>query len=395
MTQIDMAARYPRRFELFRLEPLGEPAYYSEEEARARYEQQRGLSVIARADPPGWYIESAPKYAAEAPDHAWFAVTFYTPDKTPLREVKWRRTGDELFCRRSIDVFYPDGDPKWRVPFADVVTVRQEFSTDGVVVVTRESPIDEDMVREVDGAPVDEYRLAVPAFGQWEALLRASAPADTTRFGWDAIDAADEYARQCAAVGMPRGVNPSDGGWRVAAAAPGVAAAIQAVLDGDRPRLGIPLIERGAARILPLMLQADPRLSGRDPWEDRHRVGALNDEIEQACEFFFGRQMSPPSVDLQYRGDDQMAAYVAALRAAGATRAVWWVAGGDGVVLVHTGDELRGDLALAVHVVPVGWVSDRNASPGGERVDVRWSRADVVAAEAGSLDASPPKEQDA
>lgn len=378
MKEIDAEARYPRRFEIYRLEPIGEPAYYTEQEARDRYERQRGLSIIARTDPPAWYIESAPKYVAEAADFAWFRVTFYTAGKTPLREVTWRRVGDELFCRSVLDVFYPEGDPKRRVRFVDVVTVRQEFSTDGVVVVTRESPVDEDMVREVDGVPVDDRRLAVPGFGEWEALLQASVPVVVTRFGWEAIEAADEYAQRCASVGTLRGSDRTDGGWRVGTAAPGVAAAIEAVLAGGVPRAGIPLLTRGGARILPLMVQPDPRVSGRDPWEDRHRLDVFDDQIVQSCEFFYGRQAMPPRLDLAYRGDDRMGAYAAALREAGATRAVWWMSDTRGIVLVQTGDELVGDLTLAVHIVPLGWVWDVKTSRGGERVDLRWSLTDVT-----------------
>jgi len=386
MTEIDADARYPKRLEIFRLEPIGDPAYYTEQEARDRYEQHRGLSIIARTDPPAWYIESAPKYVAEAADYAWFTVTFYTADKTPLREVTWRREGVGLFCRSILDVFYPEGDPKRRVRFVDVVTVRQEFSTDGVVVVTRESPIDDDLVREVDGVAVDDRRLGLPEFGEWEAMLQASAPEDVTRFGWDAIAAADEFAQRCASAGTVRGVDRADGGWRVDAATQGVVAAIQAVLDGGVPRADIPLIVRGAARIIPLMVQPDPRLSGRDAWEDRHRVEVLDGEVGQACEFHFGRQATPPPFDLSSRGQDGIGSYAAALRDAGATRAVWWVSDAHGIVLVQTGDELRGDLTLAVHVVPVGWVWDVKRSRAAEHVDLRWSRADAVTAAGTSRD---------
>lgn len=374
----DSGCRYPRSLEMFRLEALGDRPYYDDEEARARFDAQRGLTVVEDREPPTWRIEIAAKYTEAAADFAWFEVTYFTTEKTPLREVMWRRVGEDLFCRSVIDVFYPEGDPKGRVRFADVVTVRQEFSTDGVVLVTRRSPIEGDVVHEVDGVPVDGHRLPVPRFGEWGALLMASAPEEMTRFGWEALDAADEYARRCAAGGVARAADDPNGGWRIGVTAPGVVAAVRSVVEGDTPQGPVPVLERGAARIVPLMVQPDPRVSGRDPWEDRHRFETISDEVVEACEFAFGRQATPPALDLDRQGEDAAGAYAAALRAAGATRAVWWTSDGRGIVLVLTGDELHGDLTSAIHIVPEGWVAGRATAADAQRLDLGWSRDDVA-----------------
>jgi hypothetical protein len=138
---------YPRRFEIFRLEPLGDEPYFETDEARQRYVDGRGLSIVSGGTPPSWLMQvSAKRYR--------FSITFYSESKSPLRKVTWEQVGTELFCRKTIDMFYPDGDPGRGVPSIDLVTVTQQISTDGVLSVTLSSPIDEDDFREVTGVPL-------------------------------------------------------------------------------------------------------------------------------------------------------------------------------------------------------------------------------------------------
>jgi len=70
--------------------------------------------------------------------------------------------------------------------------------------------------------------------------------------------------------------------------------------------------------------------------------------------------------------------------AAGATSADCWTASESwGLALVRAGVEEEGSLSLALHVVPVAWVSESRAGKAVRGVDVRWSWADVTALYAG------------
>ncbi|MFT3798262.1 hypothetical protein [Microbacterium sp.] len=346
--------------------------YLDPVEARESYRSGKGLHVIPDADDLAWLL-----YISGSRRGYRFSLTFYTPQKTPLREVVWEASGGVLLCRRVIDVFYPEGDPQWRVPYVGVVTVTQELGSDGVLSVLVSSPLEEDWFREVSGVELAGLRLPVPQFGRWEALVAASAPPVVERFGWDAITAAKEFADSRVVRGEPVG---EAAGWRVAAGDRDLMAAIQAVVRGGRPRPGIHVLERGDVRILPLAAQSNPAGSGRDPGEERRRFDRIGSDVSDACEQYEGR---PLAFDLAYRGGDRIAAYAAALRRAGATRVLWWAfepadAGARGVTLVWCGDESAGDLTLAVQVVPVSWVDERRTKPGAVEVDLAWSLADVI-----------------
>lgn len=363
-------AVYPRRFEIVRLEPLGDPAYLDIDEAQRRYDEGRGLSVVSGEHPVSWYVEVSPKRHR-------FVVTVYAPSGTPLRTATWEQGADGLLCRRIVDLFYPDGDPGRRVPFVDLVTVTQRISSDGVIGVTLSSPLDDDEVVEVAGAELKRFRVTMPAFGEWAPLLAASAPAAVNRFGLDSIDAAIEYAHALAPSNARGEADAADSGWRVPAGSRDLMKAIDNVIDAATARSGIPVLLRGAASILPLAVQADSAGSARDPQEERRRMTDLAASIGAALEYREGRAIP---VDLDRRADDGVTSYVTALRNAGATSAEWWAYGArHGVTIVWTGDEVDGNLTLALHVVPVGWVSERRTKAATDGIDVRWSRADVGA----------------
>lgn len=378
----DAAARYPRSFEIYRLEALddepGISPYYEVDQAGQRYGEGRGLSIVPEAEPPSWYLRISA-------GRRRFSLTFYNERKTPLRQVTWERVDDGLFCRETLDVFYPKGDPGGRLPFIHLVTVAQEISTDGVLVVTVSSPVADDDVREVDGLPTEGLQLPMPSFGDWAPIIAASAPADLDRFGTGAVDAALAYADECAARGVRSGLGePATDGWRVPLAGRGVMKALDTILDGGDVQDGIPVIARGHAQVLPLALQRHQPAPGRDPREERRRMHILADSIRSACEYQEGQQIP---VELEREGDDSLASYARALRDAGATSAVWWVfRSASGVVLVWTGDETAANRTLSLHVVPAGWVSERHAEPGVEAIDVAWSADDLARA----LDAARP-----
>lgn len=368
-----MAIRYPNRFEVFRLEAQGEPPYIEPNAARQLYEAGKGLNVVPDGQPPAWFLHvSAKRYR--------FAVTYYTPSKTPLRAVTWEREDGELLCRRTVDLFYPDGDPRGRVRYQDLFSVTQDVSADGVLGVSLSSPLDDDRFQEVTGVTLDGFRLAMPAFGDWNQLIALGAPADVDRFGLEAIDAAVACADEFIAQGVADDRLPMavpGVGWRIPAGSRDVLNAVDAALVGERKRADIPILERGSALVLPLAVQADPASSGREPREEDRRMRILADAIRDACEYREGKAIA---LDLDQRGTDRVAAYVSALRRAGATEAHYWAYGDrHGVVLVWTGDASNGTRTLALHIVPIGWVSDRRAKAAIDQIDVTWSSADVAA----------------
>ena len=165
----------------------------------------------------------------------------------------------------------------------------------------------------------------------------------------------------------------SDSMWRIPADAEVVVRNVEALLTGAA--IGsIPLVTRGDARIVPLAAQLGTPTG--DPREQRHRMRLLADGIDGACEYRAGRGIR---IDLARTGDDEVAAYTAALREANTTEATWWeIDQAHGVTLVWTGDENRGDLTLALHAVPISWVSERRTRPAARWIDVRWDPTDVV-----------------
>lgn len=361
--------RYPRRLELSRLEPLGDPAYFDTDEAEQRYRAGQSLTVLPEGQSPTWFLSISP-------GRARFSLTFHTASGTPVRSAVWEAEGDRLICRRITDLFYPDGDPGRRVPYMQIISVVQEISTDGVVGVTFSCPPDHDDYREASDVPLERFRADVPAFGEWEALNDASAPAPLERFGRDARQAALAYARAGIRSGSsPGGDGPSRSGWRTSAGDRGIMNAADAIVSGRAASAEIVVLARGDVRILPLAVQADPADSRRDPREEQRRMTALAADVRGACEYRAGRSIA---IDLERHGDDRPASYASSLRASGATNAEFWVYDGHGVVSVWTGAVETGDLLLALHVVPENWVSLHRREESIVGVELDWSISDIV-----------------
>ncbi|MDJ1115532.1 hypothetical protein [Microbacterium dauci] len=357
--------RYPKRFEIYRLEALGDDPYFSLDDAATRFESGQLVTVVPDTAVLWRLSISASRFPYDGGRR--FTLTHFTAGKTPLREVRWESDGGALVRRSTLDMFYPEGDPGRRVPYAAIITVHQQHFTDGILQVRRSSPIDEDRFVEVAVRPGGD-RIDAPAFGAWGALVEASAPADVQRFGLDAIDAADAYVVELASQG-----EPVLGGsrWRNAAGAREIIDAVEALAAGADPITQLPRIERGEATILPISAQGGADV---DAAEERERIAAAAGEIRGELEYRHGQQIT---FELDRAGRDSVAAYATALRAAGATAASWWVADGAGVALVHSGDATTRDLTLAVHVVPASWVSDRRATTGIDVPPLDWSRADI------------------
>lgn len=361
--------RYPKKFEIYRLEALGDDPYDDESEAREKFESGRSVSVLPAGDEVPWSLTVAANTYPFAGTHR-YSLTWYSPSRTPVRQVTWESRGEALVCRDSIDVFYPEGDPGRRLPFVQVITVEQTFAVDGVLQVMMTSPIEDERVVEVVGVDDAALRIAAPAFGEWDELLAASAPTTEARFGLDTLDTSRAFFDRCVAKGAAA---VSDAAWRVPFDDRGVFDAVKRIVD--RAESDAVVLDRGPARIFPLAAQGGAqRRYGRHPDEERRRVERFADRIRGVFEHHHGAQIP---VDLMRRGTDTLAAYAASLRAAGAASAVWWGIGSAGAVLVTTGDARDGDLTLAVHVVPMSWVSDRRARPDGERARLSWSIDDV------------------
>ena len=352
--------RYPNKFDIARLVAVGTPPYLEVTEAQQRYAAGNSLHVVPEGEPPAWFL-------LVAPDHHRFSVTFYAPTGTPLRDATWERDGDGLLCRRLIDLFYPDGDPGRRVPFSQVFSVTHEIGADGIVRSVLSSPIEHDTVVE-GSVDLAQVRTALPPFGEWDGVVAPAAPGQSERFGLDAIDAA-----LAAVEAYASGEVPTDGGWRIAGGSCDIMDAVDLLVAGGSPVTAVPVIERGAAQIIPLAVQAPPS-SGRDPREERRRITALHDDVRDACEHREGQAIS---LDLAATGTDAAAVYAHALRGAGATAAEYWAFGGrHALVLVTTGDAADGDLSLSLQVVPPAWAGIGGAAaPAAD--DLRWSISDI------------------
>lgn len=145
---------------------------------------------------------------------------------------------------------------------------------------------------------------------------------------------------------------------------------------------GVPILSRGDAWVVALTWE--PPLPDADATE-RRELSARSDELWMAvrsvCSHRYGNQIG---VDLSAR-TGRATGYAAALLRTGARRADWWASGQSAVVLVVYGDSLPAPKsATALHVVPIGWVSERRPTRKLPRIDVEWSWVDVVALYAAS-----------
>lgn len=366
-----MNVRYPRHFEIYRLQATGEQPYLDEDEAHITYLDGAALSVIPAEDSaagkPAWYLQTSAGGTR-------FALTFYSGLGTPLREAKWEKVDDELVLRTTKDLFYPDGDPGRRVPYADIVSVTRELSTDGVASVELKAPGKKSSAGRRSIAP-GGIRVPVPEFGDWEGVVASSSAPQLERFGSGAVAAARTFAdTEVTAVVSEAAVAGADpGGWTPPLTGSQLADELETVLAGGQP--GVLMLERGAARIIPIALQA-PSTTTVDPSEEIRRMQTRAREVELALE---------PDNGLGILLDEGRAwtkaidTYLTCLGEAGADQAKFWTLGRErAAVLVWSGDKDTGTRALALHVVPAHWVSDRyDGKP--ERVDLRWDAASVQA----------------
>lgn len=165
----------------------------------------------------------------------------------------------------------------------------------------------------------------------------------------------------------------------------GIVRAIEARLTGpaltpdrtdQRLANNVPLLSRGGAWIVPLSwepLQSDGDASERDTLGER--ANELWIDIRSSCSYRHG---NPIAIDLSPEAG-QSGRYVSELVRGGARRADWWEFGQSAVVLVVHGEPLPDPKTMiAVHVVPIGWVSTRRPAKKIPRLDLSWSWADVV-----------------
>lgn len=145
----------------------------------------------------------------------------------------------------------------------------------------------------------------------------------------------------------------------------------------DRLADGIPILRRGPVRIVPLFsAPSSPDVDERTRHTLDHRASDLGQQIMSACWYSYG---DPLSVDLEApaRGG-----YAAELVRTGAREASWWADDTSALVLVHYGEPSPAPKTrMALHVVPLGWVSERRPTPTKKipPLDLTWSWEDVVA----------------
>lgn len=135
-----------------------------------------------------------------------------------------------------------------------------------------------------------------------------------------------------------------------------------------------PMLVRGQAAILPLAWRGDPR-TGRNvtPGE----IATFASKMQSAGMYWAGPWRV---LDLEERRTDSIGSYGTALRSAGVTHVDCWTYSETvGLALVWAGDIDAGTMSLALHIVPVSWVSEPRAKGRVQGVDVQWSWADVIA----------------
>jgi hypothetical protein len=358
-----MTARYPNRLELYRLEPLGDPPYLDPDDARERYDRGAGLSVLADADPPGWYLQVSSQRRR-------FTVTFYTETKTPLRAVTWERDDDVLLCRRILDLYHPDGDPGGRVPYVAVTTVAQEIFSDGVVSITLSSPTQPDRLREVTNAPMTLFRENVPVFGEWAPLLLATITDPRRRFGPDAVEAAASDLESLVPFGLPSTdrealITRSQGMTILTALADP-----RRTPSGPSPTwadIGSPVVDRGVHAIFPL---ASARV---DAPGAKERLHAVRDRLQMDAIHYYGGDHFHAETDL--RGEDGYGRNLARSGIDTIGPVYAWRVGDHAAILVHGRNRLDATETLALHVVPAEWVWERLGSGDTKRAQSHRRRA--------------------
>lgn len=141
----------------------------------------------------------------------------------------------------------------------------------------------------------------------------------------------------------------------------------------------VPVLSRGPAWIIPLFWSPP----GSDLGEQHRqmldsRASELGQSIMSACWYDRG---DPSAVKLVAEAEGGRG-YTTELVRTGAKNASWWGFGDEALVLVHYGEPSPAPKTrMALHVVPVGWVSERRPTPPKKMpaLDLEWSWADVVA----------------
>lgn len=148
----------------------------------------------------------------------------------------------------------------------------------------------------------------------------------------------------------------------------------------------VPLLSRGEAWIVPLSWEPpDTDSDASERQKLRDRANELWIDVRSSCSYRQGNQIA---VDLA-PDPGQSGRYVSELVRTGARRADWWGFNDSAVVLVVHGEPLPAPKSMiAVHVVPIGWVSTRRPAKKVPRLDLSWSWAEVV--EFASREASSP-----
>ena len=144
-------------------------------------------------------------------------------------------------------------------------------------------------------------------------------------------------------------------------------------------------LSRGDAWIVPLSWH--PPLTAIDDTTRRSldaRASELGASIRDACSYRSGDALG---IDLA-----SDASYAAELARTGAKNAAWWEFGNFAVVLVFYGKAGPAPKeSMALHVVPIGWVSERRSTLRKKLppLDLEWSWADLVEfASAGDAEAA-------
>lgn len=165
------------------------------------------------------------------------------------------------------------------------------------------------------------------------------------------------------------------------------------ILRGTEPfawlRDDVLVFIRGEACVLPLLWEPEPQQPSEHPlaslWDE---FGQLWRSIQSACEYRHGNQLTVdlPAADRPEGLFEPPRPYGIALAAAGAKQAQWWAFGNTALVQVIGPGAVPGARSLAIHLIPVGWVSV--VRPGGgaaaadPQLDLSWTWDDVVRAHA-------------
>lgn len=137
----------------------------------------------------------------------------------------------------------------------------------------------------------------------------------------------------------------------------------------------VPVLRRGSVWIVPLAWEPTDAAADTAAVDSvdtlASRATDLRSSVRSACWYRAGEAIG---VDLA--PDSALRPYAAELVRIGARTAFWWDFDDSAVVVVVSG---RDQSLTAIHVVPLGWVSERKPSKKVPPMDLTWSWADVVA----------------